>query len=98
MRCPYQCHEIGGPWIAENPDCPEHGYRADGELKQARRTAEYWKAEHLAGNELIDELVDALKDLLTMPESDGTFSMGKLRKSIKDQAKAVLQKAEGVKQ
>lgn len=24
-RCGYQCHEIGGPWIAENPDCPIHG-------------------------------------------------------------------------
>lgn len=28
MRCAYQCHEIGGPWIAENPDCPTHGYEA----------------------------------------------------------------------
>ena len=26
-RCPWGCHVIGGPWIAENPDCPFH---ADG--------------------------------------------------------------------
>lgn len=25
MSCPWQCHEIGGPWIAENPSCPFHG-------------------------------------------------------------------------
>lgn len=25
MLCAYECHQIGGPWIAENPSCPEHG-------------------------------------------------------------------------
>ena len=25
--CNYECHQIGGPWIAENPDCPVHGHR-----------------------------------------------------------------------
>lgn len=25
MRCLYQCYEVGGPWIAENPACPVHG-------------------------------------------------------------------------
>ncbi len=28
LRCPWQCHEIGGPWIAENPDCPFHSENA----------------------------------------------------------------------
>lgn len=23
--CGHQCHQIGGPYIAENPDCPIHG-------------------------------------------------------------------------
>ena len=45
--------------------------------------------------DLNQELVEALNDLLTMPESDGTFSMGSLRKSIKDRAKDVLKKAKG---
>lgn len=26
VECPWQCHRIGGPWIAENPSCPFHGY------------------------------------------------------------------------
>jgi len=26
MSC--QCHQIGGPFIAEDPDCPAHGLRA----------------------------------------------------------------------
>ena len=25
LMCPWRCYEIGGPWIAENPDCPFHG-------------------------------------------------------------------------
>lgn len=25
MGCGYECHMIGGPWIAENPHCPIHG-------------------------------------------------------------------------
>ena len=28
MKCGYQCHGVGGPWIAENPDCPVHGTEA----------------------------------------------------------------------
>lgn len=24
-NCEFQCFEIGGPWIAENPFCPIHG-------------------------------------------------------------------------
>jgi len=29
LMCPWQCHEIGGPWIAENPSCPFHGHGID---------------------------------------------------------------------
>jgi len=25
MLCEYECYLIGGPWIAENPNCPTHG-------------------------------------------------------------------------
>ena len=28
MNCGHRCHEIGGPWIAEDPDCPVHGVEA----------------------------------------------------------------------
>lgn len=30
MLCKYECHMIGGPYIAENPDCPVHGAYAEG--------------------------------------------------------------------
>lgn len=39
------------------------------------------------------DLLEALKEMLDMPEADGTFSMGKLRKTIKDQARAAIKKA-----
>ena len=28
MFCEYECYKIGGPWIAENPNCPIHGPNA----------------------------------------------------------------------
>jgi hypothetical protein len=44
MRCEYQCHEIGGPWIAENPDCPVHGREA--QLRErAEETDQYEELE-----------------------------------------------------
>ena len=30
MLCEYECYKIGGPWISENPDCPEHGTYSKG--------------------------------------------------------------------
>lgn len=36
LECGYRCHEIGGPWIAENPDCPIHGKNADALLDVLR--------------------------------------------------------------
>jgi hypothetical protein len=41
-----QCHQIGGPFIAEDPDCPAHGLEAQ---REARRR-----------EEVIDELDAAL--------------------------------------
>lgn len=31
------------------------------EINQARRTAEYWKAEHNEGNKIIDQLISLTK-------------------------------------
>jgi hypothetical protein len=31
VNCGYECHQVGGPWIAENPACPIHG--ADGQRR-----------------------------------------------------------------
>lgn len=32
MGC--QCHQIGGPFIAEDPDCPAHGREAQEEAQR----------------------------------------------------------------
>jgi hypothetical protein len=32
MSC--DCYKIGGPWIAEDPDCPKHGWEAQREEKE----------------------------------------------------------------
>jgi len=26
VNCGYECYQVGGPWIAENPACPIHGH------------------------------------------------------------------------
>lgn len=28
MNCGHECYKIGGPWIAEDPNCPVHGQEA----------------------------------------------------------------------
>jgi len=50
MSC--QCYQIGGPFIAEDPDCPAHGLEAQREAQQeaARR------------DEVIRSLESALED------------------------------------
>ena len=35
----------------------------DAEIEAARRTSEYWKAEHLAGNQQIEQQAERIKDL-----------------------------------
>ena len=32
LLCPWQCHLIGGPFIAENPECPFHGSNSDEDI------------------------------------------------------------------
>ena len=44
MSC--ECHQIGGPFIAEDPDCPAHGLEAQREAVRRER--------------LVDELGEAL--------------------------------------
>lgn len=33
-----ECYKIGGPFIAEDPECPEHGYAARAEQAARERT------------------------------------------------------------
>ena len=31
-----ECYQIGGPWIAEDPECPAHGYLAVREQEETQ--------------------------------------------------------------
>ncbi len=42
MKCLYQCHEVGGPWIAENPACPVHGSDAHAYVNKVYVGYEYY--------------------------------------------------------
>lgn len=41
MSC--DCYRVGGPWIAEDPNCPQHGYEAQAE--QERREEQRFETE-----------------------------------------------------
>lgn len=60
MRCASRCHEIGGPWIAEDPDCPVHGREA--QLRE--RAEETSKSELLGRIEELERRVRRLEDRL----------------------------------
>ena len=60
MRCAYQCYEIGGPWIAENPDCPEHG-RAGQARREEAEEERASVAQLLQQVETLQERVDTLE-------------------------------------
>lgn len=50
--CGHQCHEIGGPWISFNPDCPVHGYEAQRIAKEAEEEAAKPKYVYMVVNKL----------------------------------------------
>jgi hypothetical protein len=52
MNCGYECHKIGGPWIAENPKCPIHGVRAQIADRQQDRN-----------KQSIEDMIDDAEDL-----------------------------------
>lgn len=60
MLCEHECYLIGGPWIAENPNCPAHGsnrdYINDG-YRQSKLNVliRCWNRE-ISADEALDEL------------------------------------------
>jgi len=74
----------------EGPSNAAHWHKrateAEAEVAQARQTAEYWKAEHLAGNARIGELHDELA-------ATALRSADHLRKAIKAEAEVALLRA-----
>jgi len=67
-----ECYQIGGPWIAEDPDCPEHGHAAVRRRNEnndcARLTIDYLlrRRDEAPAEERnqIDELVARLQSIM----------------------------------
>ena len=56
-----ECNKVGGPWIAEDPNCPQHGTNAQTEAK--------WAAQERADNLSIrDQLKERVNDATTFDE------------------------------
>jgi hypothetical protein len=67
MSCQSQCYTVGGPWIAEDPNCPIHGYEAQREAEmreQERMEREEREAEQESRLEALEETIEELKNLL----------------------------------
>lgn len=68
MHCGHQCYIIGGPFIAENPDCPVHGTEAQQRESCREQQREeihailcrVWQRETSA-DEGLDELIELLE-------------------------------------
>lgn len=65
MSC--DCYRVGGPFIAEDPDCPIHGYEAQVREKQEaadREAREEECAELVSRIASLEEEVRALRHLV----------------------------------
>lgn len=58
-----QCFQIGGPFIAEDPDCPQHGTARDEREREARSLRfKLGRAHDISDlKEIISELLDILE-------------------------------------
>lgn len=65
MKCGYQCHEVGGPWIAENPDCPIHGLAAQSE-QESREEEKTRLKEALCEASTVEDLSVIIYDMLKL--------------------------------
>lgn len=61
MKCEYQCYEIGGPWIAENPNCPVHSI-------EAQRQQEIEQSEQQKLEDRVSELERQVQQLIQLME------------------------------
>jgi hypothetical protein len=62
MLCEYECYQIGGPWIAENPRCPVHGVEAQRHSDDLDRLSlRVDQAETLADlREILHEIIEIM--------------------------------------
>lgn len=56
-----ECHQIGGPWIAEDPNCPVHGTVA-----QRKERERYELRERISDADTIEKLRELLHDVLDL--------------------------------
>lgn len=60
LDCGFECHRVGGPWIAENPACPFHnGTHSDRQQEIRSILEQVWYREISAddGYDLIESLL-----------------------------------------
>lgn len=60
LDCGFECHRVGGPWIAENPACPYHnGTNSDRQQEIRSILEQVWYREISAddGYDLIESLL-----------------------------------------
>ena len=63
MSC--ECYRIGGPFIAEDPNCPIHGYEAQAREKEERA---YRESEEEKQNELLARIIALEEKIDAMPQ------------------------------
>ena len=59
-----ECYTVGGPWIAEDPDCPQHGWQAQRQEKIDAEEQEQAETR-IAALEARVEALGAIVDRLT---------------------------------
>ena len=50
-----ECYKVGGPFIAEDPECPEHGYAAQRQNDIAQQDREALEEELCAWREMFPD-------------------------------------------
>ena len=63
MSC--ECYRIGGPFIAEDPNCPIHGYEAQAREKEEKA---YRESEEEKQNELLARIIALEEKIDAMPQ------------------------------
>lgn len=58
-----ECYQIGGPFIAEDPDCPEHGTEAQAREREQRSFADEMR-QRVADAATVAELRELANQLL----------------------------------
>jgi hypothetical protein len=88
MSCSSQCYVIGGPWIAEDPNCPIHGVDAQRESEireEERRQQEEDDAERDERLEALEESLAAMQKMMGWKKvADGLPQKGMIVKKFKN--------------